>query len=75
MRYYLIKENDEFMIMKVQEECINSFLNDYSIKIVFASDSLQKIRNRINEFGPLAYKVKKASEQLRTVNECKFSNN
>lgn len=65
MRYYLIKEAEEFKIMKVQDECINSFLNDYSIKIVFASDSLQKIRNKINEFGPLAYKVKKASEELR----------
>ena len=75
MRYYLIKEGEEFMIMKVQDACINSFLNDNSIKIVFASDSLQKIRDRINEFGPLAYKVKKASESLRTVTECKFSNN
>lgn len=41
MRYYLIKEADEYKIMKVQDECIDSFLN-YSIKIVFASDSLQK---------------------------------
>jgi hypothetical protein len=75
MRYYLIKENEEFKIMKVQEECINSFLNDYSINIVFASDSLQKIKDKINEFGPLAFKVKNASKSLCTVNECKFSKN
>jgi hypothetical protein len=75
MRYYLIKEAGEFKIMKVQDDCINFFLSDYSMKITFASDSLQTILQKINEFGPLAYKVKKASEGLRTTQECRFSLN
>lgn len=75
MRYYLIKEDEVFKIMKVRDECINFFLSCYSSMITFASDSLQVIFQKINECSPLAYKVRKASEGLRTIQEYKFCGN
>lgn len=75
MRYYLIKEAEEFKIMKVRDESINVFLRGYSSRITFASDSLQLILQKINESGPLQCRIRKASEGLRTIHECRFSDN
>ena len=75
MRYYLIKENEEFKIMKVKNECVDKFLIAYSDMIVFASGCRSEIVNRINEFSPLAYKVRKASEEMRTLHEYRFCSN
>jgi hypothetical protein len=75
MRYYVVRENDESKIMKVQEHCLCTFLRYYSGKILFASCNLQEIKVKISEYKVLADKMKRASETLWTINEYRFNRN